>query len=105
MSMQFAIPSMLSLVALTCPALAVASAQTPIPIRTTAPAAQSPEQFGSSLGIRALPNGKAMVHDPAHKRMIVFDSSMQSFTVSADTVGTSGTKYPSAYGGAQLTPY
>ena len=83
----------------------VALAQSPIPIRTTAPAAQSPEQFGPNLSIRSLPNGKALVHDIAHKRMVVFDSLMSNLTVTVDSEGTTGSKYPNSYGGTQLIPY
>ncbi|MEP6764078.1 MAG: hypothetical protein ABJB66_07200 [Gemmatimonadaceae bacterium] len=73
-----------------------ASAQKTIPIRALTPPAESPEHFKSTPSVRQLPNGRAIVHDILGKRVMVFDTTMKSFTVSADSAGESGTKYPAA---------
>lgn len=84
---------------------ALASAQKSIPIRKTSPVVESAEHFGGSTTARALPNGHVLVHDAVHKRVLVFDSLLKTFTVSADSVGTNGAKYPALYAGTQLIPY
>ncbi|MEP6780608.1 MAG: hypothetical protein ABJC26_12010 [Gemmatimonadaceae bacterium] len=52
-----------------------------------------------------MPNGKILIHDISHKRVLVLDSTLSQVTVSADSLGTNGTKYPNAYFGTQLIPY
>ncbi|MEP6764077.1 MAG: hypothetical protein ABJB66_07195 [Gemmatimonadaceae bacterium] len=80
----------------------VAQTATPIPLRKLTIVSQSPEHLGSApKNVRGLPSGRALVHDPLHKRVIVVDSRLKTVAVSADSVN--GT-YPQAFPGTQLIP-
>src|SRR5256885_2525732 len=72
-----------------------ASAQQPVPIRTLAPVAEkTTERIGSPTNaIRQLPDGRLLVNDGSHRRLLVFDASLATFTVTADTNGKGTTKY------------
>ena len=72
-----------------------AAAQSPIPIRQVAPAeARSTETLGIVMGLRELADGRVMVNDPARQRLIIFDSTLSTYTTSADANGTGVRSYP-----------
>lgn len=81
------------------------AAQAPqqIPIRTLAPVAKVSGTFGGVLGVRQLPGGRVLINDVVRRRLAVFDSTLTSFTVLADTAGA-GVKYTGVRGLA-LIPY
>ena len=45
-------------------------------------------------GLRELPDGRVLVNDLRRRQLVVFDSSLATFTVLADSAGQSGAKYP-----------
>ena len=65
--------------------------------------AKSKETFGAAFSVRALSDGRVLVNDPAKRRVILFDSTLASFTVVADSTPATG----NAYGGrfANLIAY
>jgi hypothetical protein len=74
-----------------------------IPIREFAPAtAATVEPLDLILGLKQLPDGRVLVNDAGHMRLLVFDSTLTTFTVLADSSGS-----PNMYGRspAQLFPY
>ncbi len=71
------------------------ASQPPIPIRVTAPpSATSKETVGSVMGLKQLPDGRVLVNDYARRRLIVFDKTLSSFSVVADSTGTGAKAYP-----------
>lgn len=66
----------------------------PIPIRSVTAIVESSEPFLASPSIRPLPGDRLLVNDQRGKRLIVFDSAMKSFTIMADSAGTTATPYP-----------
>ena len=73
-----------------------AAAQSRPPIRQLgAVAARSGEAFAGFVTVRPLSNGWVLVNDAAKRRVLLFDSTLASFTVVADS--TAATAY--AYGG------
>jgi hypothetical protein len=66
-----------------------AHAQQPIPIRTLAPVLEkTTETIGIFAGLRHLPDGRVVVNDALRRRMLVFDATLATYTVSADSNGT-----------------
>jgi len=81
-----------------------AAAQSPPPVRQLGPVgAKSSESFSSFVGVRALSDGRVLVNDPARRRVLLFDSTLASFTVVADSTPATA----NAYGGrfASLIAY
>jgi hypothetical protein len=81
-----------------------AAAQSPPPIRPLGPTvAKSNETFASVVNVRALSDGRVLVNDPAKRRVLLFDSTLASFTVVADSTPATA----NAYGGrfANLIAY
>lgn len=65
--------------------------------------ARAAEVFGSLAGVRALPGGRVLVNDGANRRVLLFDSTLATFTVVADTTAATGNAYSGRAGG--LIPY
>ena len=82
------------------------SSQASIPIHSVSVTVRSLEAFDSPPSVRSLPHGLLLVHDPLHRRLIVFDSTLSKFTVSADSSGAHGLYYPfTMYSFSRLIPY
>jgi hypothetical protein len=78
----------------------------PIPVRAVAPPRASVERFKIPPNVRHLPDGRVLVNDPLGQRLIVFDSTLSSYTISADSNGTNGAaSYPMSGMRNPLTPY
>jgi hypothetical protein len=70
------------------------AAQSPPPIRPLAPVvAKSTETFTSFVTVRALSDGRVLVNDLAKRRVVLFDSTLASFTVVADSTAATGNAY------------
>jgi hypothetical protein len=70
------------------------AAQSPPPIRPLAPVvAKSTETFTSFVTVRALSDGRVLVNDLAKRRVLLFDSTLASFTVVADSTAATGNAY------------
>ena len=80
--------------AITLLPIAAPAQDKPIPVRTVKIAAVSNESFAATPGIRQLPNGRVLVNDQPGRRLLVFDSTLTSFTIAADSAGTNGSPYP-----------
>ena len=65
--------------------------------------ARAPEPLASIAAVRALPGGRVLVNDPARRRILLFDSTLATYTVVADTTSATGHAYGSPFGG--LVPY
>lgn len=76
-----------------------------IPVRSVAAPVLSTERFGTQPVVRHLPDGRVLVNDTRGKRLIVFDSTLSRFTISADSNATNGTSYPAASLRTPLIPY
>ncbi len=89
-----------------CGALVVAgasaaSAQQQLPpIRPLGPVAHvSKELLGSVSAVRALPDGRVLVNDITGRRVVLFDSTLATFTVVADSTSATANAYSSRLGG------
>nr|MDQ3958298.1 hypothetical protein [Actinomycetota bacterium] len=81
-----------------------AAAQSPPPIRQLGPiAAKSSEGFTSLAGVRALSDGRVLVNDVAKRRVLLFDSTLASFTVVADSTAATANAYSGRF--ANLIAY
>lgn len=93
-------PFVLASLALASPALAQ---QLP-PVRPLgATVAASTESFGSITGVRELPGGHVLVNDPVHRRVLMFDSTLATPRVVADSTSATANAYSGRIGG--LIPY
>ena len=95
-----------------CSALATASGQqapaaTPqIPIRQVAPPdGATREPLKSVGGLVQFADGHVLVNDPLGKRMVLFDPSLTSYVVTADSEGTGSRLYPNMFSLAGLFYY
>src|SRR5919202_3497975 len=80
------------------------AAQQPPPIRPLGPVvAKSKEGFTNVVGVRALPGGRVLVNDVAKRRVLLFDSTLASFTVVADSTSATANAYSGRL--ANLIPY
>jgi len=87
----FAIPSVLS-------------AQSLPPVRQLGPVtAVSKEPLGAITTVRSLPGGRVLVNDIVGRRVVMFDSSLATTTVIADTTSATAQAYGTRPGG--LIPY
>jgi hypothetical protein len=57
------------------------------------------EPLSSVSQVRTLSNGNVLVHDLAGRRLLMFDSTLRSFVVAADTTDASAKAYTSHFGG------
>lgn len=74
--------------------LRATAAQTPIPIRALTSVVKTDSgMFAGIPQMRALPDGRLLVNDVGQHRLIVFDTTLAHFTVSADNAGA-----PNRYG-------
>ena len=72
-----------------------------VPIRNLGPpSATSDTQAGSIAGLKQLPNGRVLVNDPISRRLVVLDSNLRTFAVTADSSARSGRAYPASRVGA-----
>jgi hypothetical protein len=94
----------LSLFAATLVLATSAAAQSPPPIRQLGPTiAKSSETFASVASVRALSDGRVLVNDPAKRRVLLFDSTLASFTVVADSTPATANAYSGRF--ANLIAY
>jgi hypothetical protein len=92
-----AIPTVATAVAVVSVSL---SAQSPPPIRQLGPvAAKSKETFASFVGVRPLGDGRVLVNDVQRRRVLLFDSTLSSFTVVADSTAATGNAYGGRFAG------
>jgi hypothetical protein len=75
-------------------AQAALAQQAPPVRRLTTPVASDSGLFGNALGVRALSNGRVIVNDVYWRRLLMFDSTMKTFRIIADTSAGSSAKYP-----------
>src|SRR3954468_7693841 len=73
-------------------AAATAAAQSPIPVRSVGPIlATSTENVGPAVTVRATSDGHVIVGAGARQRVYAFDSTLQKFTIVADSGAGTGT--------------
>ncbi|MEO7362579.1 MAG: hypothetical protein ABI120_19770 [Gemmatimonadaceae bacterium] len=66
-----------------------------VPVRCVTTPVNSTEPFAFvPPTVRGLPGGQLLVNDQRGKRLVVFDSTLASFTIIADSAGTRGVRYP-----------
>jgi hypothetical protein len=71
-----------------------AVAQSPPPIRPLGPVvAKSTEGFANVAGVRVLAGGRVLINDVAKRRVLLFDSTLSSFTVVADSTAATANAY------------
>ncbi len=74
----------------------VAGAQQRPPVRQIgAVSATSSESYPTIVGVRALPDGRVLVNDVGARRVLLYDASLSTFTIVADSTSDTG----NAYGG------
>jgi hypothetical protein len=70
------------------------------PIRQIGPAVTTTsERLGAVSAIRHLPDGRVLVNDIIGRRVLLFDSTLKTFTVVADTTSATANAYGSRAGG------
>ncbi len=75
-------------------------AQDPPPIRQLGPVLYTAtETFGAVSQVRALANGRVIVHDNSGRRVLLLDSALKKLVVIADTTGATSSAYGSRLGG------
>ncbi len=78
----------------------VGAQQVPPPVKPIgAPLARSAEPMAAVTQVRALSNGRVIVHDLTGRRVLMFDSTFKDVTVIADTTSATGNAYGSRLGG------
>ena len=87
------------------PALgAASSAQKPPPVHfIDRPVATSKHEFRNLSGVRHLPNGSLLVNDASRRQLLVFDSTLTSASLVADSTPGTANSYGPSQGG--LLPY
>lgn len=94
----------LASIALIAIATATASAQQRPPIRQLgAVSSKSTEVLGGVQGVRQLPDGRVIVNDVPKRRVLLFDPSLSTFTVIADSTSATANAYSGRIGG--LIPF
>ncbi|HEV7387362.1 MAG TPA: hypothetical protein VGN73_02000 [Gemmatimonadaceae bacterium] len=92
--------SIVSAAALPFTASSFAGAQSLPPIRQLGPVvAISKDSLGAVSSVRHLPNGRVLVNDIVGRRVLMFDSSLTSVTVVADTTSATANAYGVRPGG------
>src|ERR1041384_812268 len=85
-------------------ALAAQTSAKPIaPRLIAAPESRSPATLGSPVAVRQLPSGALLVNDTQRRQLLLFDPSLRSVTVVADSAAGSATSYGARAGG--IIPY
>ena len=77
--------------------------QAPAVRQLPAAQAKSTESFSALLGVRELPAGRVLVNDPFKRRVLLFDSTLATLTVVADSTSSTANAYGPRPGG--LIPY
>ncbi|MEO7995960.1 MAG: hypothetical protein ABI852_00875 [Gemmatimonadaceae bacterium] len=85
--------------------LALAAQNKVLPIRALSVPFESKETFLATPNVRHLPDGKVLIDDSRGKRLIVFDSTLATFTITADSNSSNGVLYPSFFIRNALIPY
>jgi hypothetical protein len=81
-----------------------AIAQSPPAIRQLGPvAAKSNETFANMVTVRPISGGKVLVNDASRRRVLLFDSTLMSFVVVADSTPATANAYSGRF--ANLIPY
>ena len=89
---------------LTLLAASAAGAQQQPPIRPLgAVTAKASETLGMAMNVRHLPGGKVLVNDLPRRRVLMFDETLSTFTVIADSTSATANAYSGRIGG--LIPY
>lgn len=78
-------------------AVEIAAQTRPIPLRSVTAPVSSKEPFLATPSLRGLPDGKLLVHDQRGQRLLVFDSSLASFSIIADSAGSTPVAYPNSF--------
>ncbi len=73
------------------------------PVRSAVATVRAAEPLGSLQSVRQLPGGRVLVNDMAKRRVLLFDSTLATFTVVADSTPATATAYSGRIGG--LIPY
>ena len=82
----------------------LAAAQSPPAIRQLGPVlAKSNESFANAVTVRPISGGKVLVNDATSRRVLLFDSTLTSFTVVADSTPATANAYSGRF--ANLIPY
>ncbi len=69
-------------------------AQQPIPVHDLGPVtATTTAPLGVVMGVRQFDNGRVLVNDLGNRRLLLFDSTLAAYTVSADTTGVAPIHY------------
>src|SRR5512141_592974 len=80
------------------------AAQQRPPVRPVgAVVAKSAEAFGNITAIRQLPGGRVLVNDAPNRRVLMFEPSLATFAVVADSTSATANAYSGRFGG--LIPY
>jgi hypothetical protein len=90
----------LVLVALVAAGISAAAAQSAPPVRPLGRVLNtSAESLAAVSQVRALPDGRVIVHDNSGRRVVMFDSTLSKVTLIADTTSATGNAYGSRIGG------
>ena len=90
----------LTLIAFTAAASPLCLAQSLPPIRQLGPVtAVAKEPLGAVSSVRQLPDGRVLVNDILGRRVVMFDSSLSTVTVIADTTSATASAYGVRPGG------
>jgi hypothetical protein len=92
--------SALIVIALAAGGSTVCQAQTMPPVRQLGPVtAVGKESLGAVTTVRALPDGRVLVNDIVGRRVLMFDSTLSTTTVVADTTSVTASAYGTRPGG------
>jgi len=90
----------LTLIALTAATSQLCAAQSLPPVRQLGPVtAVAKEPLGAVSSVRALPDGRVLINDIVGRRVLMFDSTLSTATVVADTTSATASAYGTQPGG------
>src|SRR6266404_590887 len=90
----------LTLIALTAATSQLCPAQSLPPVRQLGPVtAVAKEPLGAVSSVRALPDGRVLINDIVGRRVLMFDSTLSTATVVADTTSVTASAYGTQPGG------
>ncbi len=90
-------------VLLTLLSASLLSAQSAPAIRPLGPVVAKSKEAIAVMGVRALPGGRLLVNDPSTRRVLLFDSTLTSFAVVADSTAATANAYSGRF--ANLIAY
>ncbi|MFN2601625.1 MAG: hypothetical protein ABR582_02585 [Gemmatimonadaceae bacterium] len=96
MRIRFSLAALLLAVAAPC---LVQAQQRPAIRPIGAVVAKATEPFGGINGVRQLSDGRVLVNDVAKRRVLMFDPSLGTFTVIADSTSATANAYSGRFGG------